>query len=176
MSSHPVIYGIDFCFNAADPGSEDPDGHYNLGFGFIKRASEQSTWEKVAGYTEDMVKNNSFVFSFYDISRTVTAIDFVTISMRPGGDSTGPASKTSPFGDSDEEKLLKGQTLASSGAENSRGCGDGTSTPSGNMFDAGTYVLKNEGDYEMTIELRISDSNGNQIEFKCDPKMRVGGD
>lgn len=176
MASHPFIYGIDFCFNAAEPGTQAPDGHYELGSGFIRRGAENETWRKVAGSTEDVIKNNTFGLTFFDMARIVTSIDFVTISMRPGGDSSGPAGKTSPFSDSDEEKLLKGQTLATSGAEGSRGCGDGTTTPTGNMFSAGEYVLKNEGEYEMTIELRITDAHGDQIEFKCDSQMRVGSD
>jgi hypothetical protein len=176
MSSHPFIYGIDFCFNAAEPGTQAPDGHYDLGCGFIQRGAENKTWQKVAGFSEDMAQNNKFGFTFFDMSRTVTSIDFVTISMGPGGDSPPPAGKTSPFSDSDEETLLKGQTLATTGAEASRGCGDGATTPTGNMFPAGEYVLKNEGDYKMTIQLRITDTHGDQIEFKCALKMRVGSD
>ena len=105
MSSHPFIYGIDFCFNAAEPGTQAPDGHYDLGCGFIQRGAENETWQKVAGFSEDMAQNNRFGFTFFDMSRTVTSIDFVTISMCPGGDSPRPAGKTSPFSDSDEETL-----------------------------------------------------------------------
>ena len=46
MSTHPFIHGIDFCFNAAEPGTQAPDGHYDLGFGFIQRGSEKETWQK----------------------------------------------------------------------------------------------------------------------------------
>jgi hypothetical protein len=176
MSSHPFTYGIDFCFNAAEPGTQAHDGHYDLGFGFIQRGTEQETWQKVQGFTEDMVKDKTFGYSFFDMSQTISTIDFVTISLRPGGDSPGPADKTSPFSESDKETLLKGQTLTTTGAEPSRGCGDGNTTPNGNMFSAGEYVLKNVGDYKMTIELRITNSVGNQIEFKCEPNMRVGSD
>ena len=173
MSSHPFIYGIDFCFNATTPGSQDPEGHYTLGYGFISRQNANGAWSKVEGYSEPVTKNNAFGFQFFDLSGTINKIDFLTISFRPAPDSSAPAPHTSPFSDSDEKGLLEGKSLSSSGPMASCGCGSGGSTPSGNYFSAGQYVIKNTGDYEMTIEMTVTRSDGTVLDFKCDPEMQV---
>ncbi len=176
MSTHPFINGIDFCFNGAEPGTQAPDGHYDLGFGFIRRGSENETWQKVSGSRGEAARNSAFGFTFFDMSRTVTSIDFVTISVGPAGGSPATGASPSPFSSSDQEKLRKGQTLATLGAEASRGCGDGTSTPLGHMFAAGEYALENEGDYQMTVGMRITDATGNQFEFGCLAGIQVRDD
>jgi hypothetical protein len=176
MSTQPFIHGIDFCFNAAEPGTQAPDGHYDLGFGFIRRGSENETWQKVAGSRGDAVRNSAFGFTFFDMSRTVTSIDFVTISLSPDGDTPAAEASLSPFSSNDQETLRKGQTLSSLGAEASRGCGDGTSTPLGNMFSAGEYALENEGEYRITVAMRITHASGNQFEFRCTAGLHVRDD
>jgi len=176
MSHHPFIHGIDFCFNGAEPGTQAPDGHYDLGFGFIQRGSENETWQKMVEPRCETIKNNALGFTFFDMSMTVTSIDFVTIAVCPAGESPAPGTSPSPFSNSDQEKLRAGQTLAILGAEPSRGCGDGTSTPIGNMFSAGEYALEHEGIYQMTVAMRITDANGNQFEFNCTVDMHVRGD
>lgn len=174
MSDHPFVYGIDFCFNVTSPGTPDPEGHYPLGFGFISRANENGPWTKVAGFTEAVRKNMDFGFQLFEMSQSIAAIDYVTIDFRPASDATGPVTTTSPFNSSDENKLRDGQTLRSPGPMQTRGCGDGSSTPNGNYFSAGQYTLKNLGGYELTVELRVTTASGQSMLFKCDPKMQVG--
>jgi len=169
------LYGIDFCLNASNPGTKDPEGHYTLGYGFIQRSSVNGAWTKVTGFSENVAKNQAFGFQFYDLSQTVTQIQFVTIDFRPGADAPPGNDLSSPFSSSDEGKLRDGQGLQSSQSMASRGCGDGTSTPSGSYFAVGPYTVKNAGHYEMTVELRLTNANGQVMLFKCDPEMIVDG-
>lgn len=171
------LYGIDFCFDPTNTtrfGPADPEGHYPLNFGFIQRATEQSPWTKVTGFSEAVVKNDKFGFQFYDLSKKLGQIDYATISFRPdpdseGGGSGGAASNPSPFADNDFEALDKGRTVPLEMAnEPSCGC-----AANGNGFYFGVYVIKNLGDYEMTVEIQVTYGAGS-LQFKCDPKVRVG--
>jgi len=178
MSDHPFIYGIDFCFDPANPGTKDSEGHYTLGYGFIKRASESDPWTKVSGWDEPVQKNNAFGFQFWDLSESITQIDFVTISFRPAPGPIVPAANSSPFSDSDEKFLLDGMSLASNAQQGqSCGCGDGgTGTKAGYYFlvpsPRNPFVIKNSGSFEMTIEMTVT-YNGTVMDFKCDPEMQV---
>jgi hypothetical protein len=168
------LYGIDFCFNPASPGVADAEGHYPLGFGFIERADEQSPWTKVAGFSEPVRKNETFGFQFYDLSLTLTQIDFATVAFRPdpddeGGGSGGGASNPSPFADNDFETLDKGRTVPLE-MQNEASCG---CAANGNGFNLGRFVVKNSGDYEMTIEIQVT-YGGRKLQFKCDPRVQVG--
>lgn len=170
--ANAFVYGIDFCFNPTNPGVADAEGHYPMSFGFIQRTNEQSPWTKVPGFTEPVRKNEKFGFQFYDLSQSLAQIDFATISFRPDPDGagSGPAADPSPFADSDFKKLDEGQTLAVQ-TRNEASCG---CAANGNSFSFGQYALKNSGDYEMTIEIQVTSSGGQKLQFKCDPKVQVG--
>lgn len=167
------LYGIDFCFNPASPGTPDGEGHYPLTYGFIQRPDEQSPWTKVPGFSEPVSKNDVFGFQFYDLSQTLSQIDFATVAFRPdpdaGGGSGGAASNPSPFADNDFETLDKGKTVNLT-LRNEESCG---CAASGNGFYLGQFVIKNSGDYEMTIEIQVT-SGGRKLQFKCDPRVQVG--
>jgi hypothetical protein len=169
-----LLSGMDLCFNPNNLGTSDGEGHYPLGYGLIQRANTSSTWSKVNGFSESVTKNTDFVINLFDLSGTVSQIDFVNISWRPSADSPGKANADSPFSQSDFDDMQEGKALTSVGAVASCGCGVGGSTPTGNAFEYGTYTFKNEGPFEVTIEMRIT-VNGQSLEFKCDPKIIVGG-
>jgi hypothetical protein len=167
------LYGIDFCFNPVSPGTADGEGHYPLAYGFIQRRDEQSPWTKVPGFSEPVSKNDLFGFQFYDLSLTLSQIDFATVAFRPDPDagvgSGGAASNPSPFSDNDFETLDKGKTVALT-MRNETSCG---CAANGNGFYLGRFSIKNSGDYEMTIEIQVT-SGGQKLQFKCDPRVQVG--
>jgi len=167
------LYGIEFCLNVTNPGAMDSEGHYTLGYGFIQRPTANGTWTKVTGFSENVGKNQDFGFQVYDLSQTVTRIDFVTIDFRPGADAPPGNNLSSPFSSSDESKLRDGQSLQSTVTESSCGCGDGSTQPTGNCFAVGPYTIKNSGHYEMTVELKLTNASGQAMLFKCDPEMIV---
>ncbi len=168
-----VLSGMDLCFDPGNLGPQDPEGHYTLGFGLIQRPNTSSTWTKVNGFSESVGKNTDFVINLFDLSGTVSQIDFVTIAWRPDSSDTSPSPNDSPFNSSDFDEMLKGKVLSTVGAVQSCGCGVGGSTPTGNAFAFGTYTFKNSGPFEVTIEMRIT-VNGQTLELKCDPKIIVG--
>ena len=168
-----LLSGMDLCFNPNNLGTSDGEGHYTLGYGLIQRANTSSTWSKVNGFSESVTKNTDFVINLFDLSGTVTRIDFVNISWRPSADSPGKSNVDSPFNQSDFDDMQDGKTLSTVGSVASCGCGVGGSTPAGNAFEYGTYTFKNTGPFEVTIEMRIT-VNGQSLEFKCDPKIIVG--
>ncbi len=168
-----LLSGMDLCFNPNSLGAQDPEGHYTLGFGLIQRADTSSTWSKVNGFSESVTKNTDFVINLFDLSGTVTQIDFVTISWRPDSSDTSRSPNDSPFNQSDFDEMLEGKVLTTVGNTQSCGCGIGGNSVAGNAFEFGTYTFRNTGPFEVTIELRIT-VNGQTYEFKCDPKIIVG--
>lgn len=167
-----LLSGLDLCFDPNNLGTNDGEGHYPLGYGLIQIVNNQ--WVKVNGYSENVVKGTDFFINIYDRSGTVSTIDFVNISWRPSADNTSKASADSPFNSADFDDMQQGKSLQSSGLGTSTGCGPGgSSTASGNRFLFGQYTFKNEGPFEVTIEMRIS-VNGLSLQFKCDPKIIVG--
>jgi hypothetical protein len=168
-----ILSGIDFCFDPTNPGTPDAEGHYPLGFGLIERSSESAGWTKVNGFSENVTKNTDFVISFYDMSGTQQQVDMAVIAWRPDSDDTTSSPSDSPFSSSDFDAMIEGKALSSSGNGQTCGCGVGGSLPYANAFPFGTYTLKNTGEYEVTVELRIT-YNGQTMEFKCDPKIIVG--
>jgi hypothetical protein len=53
---------------------------------------------------------------------------------------------------------------------NEQSCGCGAS---GNGFNLGQFVIKNSGDYEVTIEIQVT-SGGRKLQAECDPRVQVG--
>lgn len=168
-----VLSGMDLCFNPNSLGSSDGEGHYTLGYGLIQRANTTSSWSKVNGFSESVTKNTDFVINLFDLSGTVTQIDFVNIAWRPSSDMPGKSSVESPFSQSDFDEMIEGKVLSTVGNVQSCGCGVGGNTIPGNAFEFGTYTFRNAGPFEVTIEMRIT-VNGQSLEFKCDPKIIVG--
>jgi hypothetical protein len=168
-----LLSGIDLCCDPRNPGTPDAEGHYPLGFGLIQRSIESADWAKVNGFSESVAKNTDFVITFYDLSGQLGQIDFATIAWRPDSDDTSPSPDDSPFNSSDFDTMLKGKALTNGGNAASCGCGVGGGTANGNAFAFGTYTFKNSGEFEVTIEMRVT-YNGQTLEYKCDPKIIVG--
>jgi len=168
-----ILYGIDLCFNPNSLGVGDGEGHYDLGYGLIQRSTTTAPWTKVNGFSESVMKNSDFVITVYDLSGTLSQIDFVNVAWRPSADSVGRANAESPFSGSDFDEMIEGKTLTTAGNGASCGCGVGGVNANGNAFVFGTYTLKNSGPYEVTVEMRVT-VNGQALEFKCDPKIIVG--
>ena len=169
-----LLSGLDLCFDPTNLGPQDPEGHYTLGFGLIQRATTSVGWSKVNGFDENVTKNTDFVINLWDLSRTVQQIAFVTIAWRPDSADTSPSPNDSPFNQNDFDTMLQGKVLAASAQGQSCGCGSGGANATATPFLFGTYTFKNSGPFEVTIEMRIT-VNGQSLEFKCDPKIIVGG-
>jgi hypothetical protein len=165
-----LLSGMDLCFNPAAPGTPDAEGHYPLNFGLIQRVGDNDPWTKVNGFSENVGKNTDFVITLYDLSGTLSQVDFVTIAWRPDSSDSSPPATDSPFTPSDFDTMIRGKVLQRAGNWGSVGCGQGIS---GNVFTFGTYTFKNSGPYEVTIEARVT-YQGRTLEFKCDPKIIVG--
>jgi hypothetical protein len=165
-----LLSGLDLCLNPTNPGVQDPEGHYPLGFSLIERATASSTWSVVNGFSMNVTKNTDFVVTLYDLSGVLGQIDFVTIAWRPDESNTSPSPDDSPFSSSDFDDMLQGKVLASPTAASFCGCG----APAGaRAFRYGQYSFKNSGPFDVTIEARVT-WNGTVYEFKCDPKIIVG--
>ena len=163
-----LLSGMDLCFNPNNLGPQDDEGHYLLSYGLIQRSSTSMTWTKVVGFQEQVAKNTDFLITLYDLSNTVTSIDFVNIAWRPSADTPSRSQVDSPFNPSDFDDMLDGKQLTTSGQGMSTGC-----AATANAFTYGQYTLKNSGPFEVTIEVRIT-VNGQSLQFKCDPKIIVG--
>lgn len=168
-----ILSGIDLCFDPRNPGTPNAEGEYPLGFGLIEMVN--GSWVKVTGYSENVTKNTDFVITLYDLSQTLASIAFVTVAWRPDSDDASTSATDSPFTNSDFDEMERGKVLSASQPPGvaSCGCGSGGSTVNGNQFAFGHYTIKNSGEFEVTIAMRVI-YNGQTMTFKCDPKIIVG--
>lgn len=151
-------YLLDVAFSS-DVTPQWPTEPIAMSYGFVTQ-DENGVWSQGMQTAEGMQLNDQIWITVYDFAASACTVSKVKIAFNYG----------SPFV-WDTREIPGDETLPEPARQGSLG----VNALHGTSWIFGPYVAEIAGDFECTVNAYVTDSNGNNKEFKVDPEIIVEG-